>query len=353
LNDELQNTFRTLTVDSEHSGKRLDRFLVETIADLSRSRVNSMIELKQVRVNGRVARKGDPLSVGATVELLAPPPPKEFSPIPNKEMQLLTRYEDDFVVVLDKPAGIPAHPLRADEKDTLANGIIARWPQTENIGFAKREPGLLHRLDTDTSGLIVVAKTIEAFEFLRTATKEGRLTKRYTALAEGTLPSEGRIDYPLVPHRKDPKRVEAVTPHVRLRAGTRTYEAQTHYKPLRSLRLSEAGGGTYTLLEIEIESAFRHQIRVHFATIGHPLVGDVLYRGPSGIDLGLQRHFLHASQVSFPDFAKNTSSTSENTHTNNKNLSIKSNQESNIIVSSPLPEDLATALQKLTPVHAQ
>jgi 23S rRNA pseudouridine1911/1915/1917 synthase len=208
------------------------------------------------------------------------------------------------VAVLEKPAGMPAHPLRPDETGTLANVIIARWPATREIGFARREPGLLHRLDTDTSGLVVVAKTAAAFDALRAASRDGKVTKRYLALVEGRVAAEGRVDYPLVPHRKDPKRVEAVTPHVRLRAGTRTHEAQTRYRPVRALSVPPAavGGipGEYTLVEVELETAFRHQVRVHLATVGHPLVGDVLYRGPdASSELGLSRHFLHATEVVF------------------------------------------------------
>ena len=220
---------------------------------------------------------------------------------------------------------MPTHPLRADETDTLANAVIARYPETANVGFAQREPGLLHRLDTDTSGLVIVARTSEAFDRIRAASREGKVTKRYTALVEGRVAAEGRVDYPLVPHRKDPKRVEAVTPHVRLRAGTKTREAHTRYRPVRALRGPD--GADYTLIEAEVETAFRHQVRVHLATVGHPLVADALYAGPSvEASLGLLRHFLHAHEVTFPH-PRDGSATR---------------------VVSPLPSDLASALAKLT-----
>jgi 23S rRNA pseudouridine1911/1915/1917 synthase len=237
------------------------------------------------------------------------------------------RYEDPWVAVVDKPAGMPTHPLRPDETGTLANAILARYPETLEIGFARREPGLLHRLDTDTSGLVIVARKPEAFEHLRAASREGRVTKRYSALVEGEVVAEGRVDYPLVPHRKDPKRVEAVTPNVRLRAGTRTHEAHTRYRPVRTFRVAHGEGvAVYTLLEVELETAFRHQVRVHLATVGHPLVGDALYRGPMPeAAMGLARHFLHASEVSFPHPRDGAPTR----------------------VTSPLPDDLAGFLERL------
>ena len=155
--------------------------------------------------------------------LLSPPPPRDFTPVAQPELVVPVRYEDARVAVFDKPAGMPAHPLKPDEKGTLANAVVAKYPQTAGVGFAGREPGLLHRLDTDTSGLLLVALDKAAFEALREASRTGTLRKRYVALVEGVVESEGRVEYPLVPHRKDPKRVEAVTPNVRLRAGTRTW----------------------------------------------------------------------------------------------------------------------------------
>ena len=297
--------FKSIVVEPTQAGKRLDRFLVDVVPDLSRARVKAMIDAGQVRVDGRRSRKGDAVAAGATVELLAPPPPRDFSPVPQLSSAVAVRFEDRDVAVLEKPTGMPTAPLRADETGTLANDIAARYPETAGIGFARHEPGLLHRLDTETSGLVVVARTAEAFDALRKASRDGLIHKRYLALVEGKVVSEGRVDYPLVPHRKDPKRVESVTPNVRLRAGTKTNEAHTRYKPSRALRGPEpADGGTapeFTLLEVEVETAFRHQVRVHLATIGHPLLGDTLYRGPVAAESwALARHFLHASEVVFP-----------------------------------------------------
>jgi 23S rRNA pseudouridine1911/1915/1917 synthase len=324
--DKPSVAFRTLVVEPAHAGKRLDRFLVDAVEDLSRTRVREMIEAGHVRVDGRRARKGDAITAGATVELLAAPPPRDFAPIAERSLAITVRHEDPDVAVVEKPAGMPTHPLEPDETGTLAGYVAGRWPETLGVGFAQREPGLLHRLDTDTSGLLIVAKNAAAFAALRASAREGAVTKRYVALVEGDVPSEGRVDYPLVPHRKDPRRVEAVTPHVRLRAGTKTHEAHTRYRPVQRFRDTPVAA-EITLVEVELQTAFRHQVRVHLATAGHPLIGDALYRGPSGAPLGLARHFLHASEVAFPHPRNG-----EATH-----------------VTSALPDDLARAIEQLRP----
>lgn len=312
--------YQTLTVEPHHAGARLDKFLIDRIPELSRARVKVMIDGGQVRVDGRRARKGDALRAGQTVELLAPPPPRDFDPIADGSIALSVLYEDTDVVVIDKSAGIPTHPLKPTELGTVANAIIARYPECAGVGFARREPGLLHRLDTDTSGTLIVARNQKAFDALRNASREGKVHKRYIALVEGAVPAEGRVDYPLVPHRKDPRRVEAVTPHVRLRAGTRTFEAHTRYKPTRTIRTKDS---VFTLIEVEVETAFRHQVRVHLAAVGHPLYADALYKGPPAApNVRLNRHFLHASEVSFA-------------HPSDGRI---------VTARSPLPNDLSAAL---------
>lgn len=291
MTDEIQR----IEVDVAHDGQRLDKFLCEAVAGLSRARVRALLDEGHVRVDGRRQRKGDVVKQGAVVEIHGSAPPQDFDPLADDATGLVVRYLDDAVAVVDKPAGQPTHPLRHDERGTLANQIIARFPETAGVGFHRREPGLLHRLDTDTSGLVVVARTAEAFAALRGASTEGRIEKRYLALVEGRVADEGTVEFPLVPHRKDPKRVEAVTEHVRLRAGTKTHAALTRYRVARAL-------GDFTLLEVSLERAFRHQVRAHLAVIGHPLVGDTLYRGPAlpeELGVTLSRHFLHASEVIF------------------------------------------------------
>jgi 23S rRNA pseudouridine1911/1915/1917 synthase len=310
-----------LTVTAAHAGKRLDLFLIDALPELSRARTRTLLENGQVRVNGRRARKGDPVAEGAEVVVEGELPPQDFDAIPSPEMSLLVRYEDAQVAVVEKPAGVATHPLRPDERNTLANAVAARFPETRGVGFHRREPGLLHRLDTDTSGLVIVARDAETFEALRAATKASEVTKRYLALAEGEVGADGVVDLPLVPHRKDPKRVEVVTEHVRLRAGTKTHAATTSYRVARRFE-------GFTLLEVEISAGYRHQVRAHLASIGHALVGDALYRGPAvpeAFGVTLERHFLHASEV----LLKHPKTLAE------------------LRVVSPLPEDLAAVLGQL------
>lgn len=316
-----ENAPISLTVSDAHAGKRLDRFLVDALPELSRARARDLLDEGQVRVNGRRMRKGDVVAAGDAVVIQGALPPQDFSPLADPSVPFVVRHEDPAVLVVDKPAGVPTHPLRPDEMGTLANGLVARFPETREVGYRKREPGILHRLDTDTSGLVVVARTVGAFDALRESMRGGNTTKRYLALVEGRIAAEGTVEIPLVPHRKDPKRVEAVTEHVRLRAGTKTHPAVTRYRPVRPL-------GDYTLVEVELESAFRHQVRAHLAVIGHPLVGDTLYRGPRlADDLGvtLNRHFLHASEVVFAHPVTGAETR----------------------VTSPLPDDLAAVVGKL------
>lgn len=315
------STTKTLTVTPEHAGKRLDRYLVDALPELSRARVRRLLDDGAVRVNGRRLRKGDVLAGDDTVVIEGELPPQDFTPRPDASVVITARFEDAAVAVVEKPAGVATHPLRPDEMGTLANGLMARYPGVEGVGYKLREPGIMHRLDTDTSGLVLVARTKESFESLRAQMKSGGIRKRYLALVEGRVASQGAVDLPLVPHRKDPKRVEAVTEHVRLRAGTKTHACHTRYRPVRPL-------GDYTLVEVELESAFRHQVRAHMAAIGHPLVGDRLYRGPAlpaELGLTLDRHFLHANELAFHHPV-----TGAEVH-----------------VKSPLPEDLAAVVNKL------
>ncbi|MBL8603035.1 MAG: RluA family pseudouridine synthase [Myxococcales bacterium] len=324
MQDDQSNLARSFTVEARHAQQRLDKVLVELMPELSRARVKALLDEGQVRVDGRRFRKGDTLSEGAVITVSGALPPRDFSPEgadPAQAAALLCRYLDASLAVVEKPAAMPCHPLRPDEQGTLANLLVTRFPECRTVGFHQREPGLLHRLDTDTSGLVVVARTAAAFEALRAASTAGKVHKRYLALVEGRVSGEGSVDLPLVPHRKDPKRVEVVSEHVRLRAGTKTHPALTQYRVARAL-------GDFTLLEVEVERAFRHQVRAHLAHIGHALVGDTLYRGPSlpaGLGVSLERHFLHASEVMLPHPETGVE----------------------VRVTSPLPDDLAAVVAAL------
>lgn len=204
-------------------------------------------------------------------------------------------YEDAQIAVLDKPAGLMVHPTANGEAGTLADFLVARWPQLRAVGDNPAlRPGIAHRLDRDTSGLMVVAKTSEAFAALKQAFQSRNMEKRYVALVHG-VPKQpsGVIDLP-IGHSAHTSTKRAVRRGARDLRGER--EALTHWKVRQ--RYHE-----YTLLEVRPKTGRTHQIRVHLAAIGHPIVGDRLYgarRGKRGAEaLGLKRQFLHASYLSF------------------------------------------------------
>jgi 23S rRNA pseudouridine1911/1915/1917 synthase len=195
-------------------------------------------------------------------------------------MNLHVVHEDDFVVIIDKPAGVPSHPLREDELGTVASALVARYPEMALVGYAAREPGILHRLDTDTSGLMMAARDEETFDRLRSDLRAMRIDKRYRALVEGAIePRE--IDRPIAPVPGDARRVRVGDHEGARPARTEIVGVRVH--------------GRFSEIEVSARAATRHQIRVHLASIGRPLAGDVLYGGP--IIPGLTRHFLHASEI--------------------------------------------------------
>lgn len=273
----------------EHlSGSRLDKALAALLDGSSRARVKTAIAEGAVRVNGRRMSKGGVVSAGdvLTVELGEMTDPN--APATPEDAPLDVRFESDKVVVVDKPAGQPTAPLRGGETGTLANALVFRYPEIAGVGYSPREPGILHRLDTDTSGLLLVGRTKEAFEELKGALKGDALLKEYLLVCrEEGLPDEGTIAFPLAPHPKDQRRVYACV-HPRDVARYAPRPASTDYVVL-------SRKGPNALVRVIVSRAVRHQIRAHFAAIEHPLVGDVLYGGDEVEGLG--RHALHASRI--------------------------------------------------------
>jgi 23S rRNA pseudouridine1911/1915/1917 synthase len=263
---------------------------------VGRKRARELCDSGQVRVDGRRARAAEPLSAGASIELTL----EEERPVGEIELDLDVRLELPSVLVVYKPPGQPSATLRPGERGTLVNALVARYPELRGTGHRPREPGLIHRLDTETSGLVVVARTAPAFGTLTRALRAGQLSKRYLAIvAARELPTSGVVDAPLGPDPARRGRVRVVPDPTRDYAKPST----THFRiALRNER--------YLLLELEAARAFRHQIRAHLASLGAPLVGDTLYEGPAWPDAGT-RHALHASYVAWagdrtvPSFAVN------------------------------------------------
>ncbi|MBM4376035.1 MAG: RluA family pseudouridine synthase [Deltaproteobacteria bacterium] len=277
-------------------GERLDK-VVARHTTLGRARVAELFAAGAVRAvdaNGRrrKARKGDRVEAGDVIHLDVDATALDRGAQPDAALDLTIALERPDLVMVDKAAGIPSAPIVAGELGTVANGLLARYPEMADIGFSPREPGLCHRLDTDTSGLLVAARTQAAFDSLVAGMKSGALDKRYLLVCElaagAVLDERGAIELPLAGHATDATRVVACRDAVeteRLRARP----AETRYRVLRRR-------GARALVEATVSRAFRHQIRSHFAAIGAPLVGDAIYGEASS----LGRHALHASVLVWP-----------------------------------------------------
>jgi 23S rRNA pseudouridine1911/1915/1917 synthase len=279
-------------VTEEEAGARLDKLIARKVPGLGRAGAKQLFSEGKVRVGeaggrARRASKGDVAARDAVVEIELAETTDRATPDPD--IQLEIALETAGVVVVEKPAGLATAPLAPGERGTLANALVARYPEMAELGFSPREPGLCHRLDTGTSGLIVAARTRRAFDVLTVALKEGRLDKRYLVIcAARDMPESGTIEIPIAPHPKDRRRVYACV-HPRDVARYAPRPASTAYRVLRL-------HGDWALVEARAPKATRHQIRVHFAAMGHPLAGDVLYGGLPVAERS-NGHALHASHI--------------------------------------------------------
>ncbi len=271
-------------IDRKNAGDRLDRFVVGQAENLSRNYVQHLIETGLVLVDDIPRRQSFKLSAGELVSVTIPPPTIESlepEPIP-----LAIQYEDRDLIVLNKAAGMVVHPAPGNVRGTLVNALIHHAPEI-NVAGSNR-PGIVHRLDKDTSGLMVVAKTDRAKETLLAQWQARTVRKGYVALVRGaTEDDEATIDLPIARDPNDRKRM-AVLPTGRA--------AVTHFQT--SERFDDA-----TLIDIELETGRTHQIRVHLNYIGHPIVGDAIYNRHrdkfGGADSISPRQFLHASNLAF------------------------------------------------------
>jgi len=257
---------------------RLDRYVCQQLPALSRSRVQRLVADGHITVNGQPAKPGLKLRTGDRVEVVVPPtPPSLLEP---EAIPLNILYEDDDLLVVDKPAGLTVHPAPGHPGHTLVNALLAHLPRLADSGDAMR-PGIVHRLDKDTSGLMLVAKSSRAQADLADQFKSHTVSKAYMVLVKGHLtPEEGIIEADIGRDPSHRKRM-AVVAHGR--------EAHTEYKVVRYIR-------DYTLLEVRPKTGRTHQIRVHLSAIGFPVVGDKVYGAKSPY---LARQFLHAFLLGF------------------------------------------------------
>jgi 23S rRNA pseudouridine1911/1915/1917 synthase len=214
------------------------------------------------------------------------PGPVDFYASPDPDFPLEVLLETEGYVVVDKPAGAPSHPLEQSEVGTLAGALVARYPEMRDVGYRKREPGILHRLDNDTSGVMLAARDQETFEALRRQLQAGEIEKTYLARCRGIVPAPLVIDTPIANDPRDRRKVRSCTDPREIKR-LRAQSAKTEL-------LSSTPAPHGSLVEIRANNARRHQIRVHLASIGHPLLGDPLYGGPP---LQQQGHLLHALSI--------------------------------------------------------
>lgn len=263
------------------TGTRLDRYITEHLPDLSRAAVQRLIDDAYVLVDGIARKASYRVRVGETISVRVPPPEPATPRAEKIPLDIL--YEDDDLIVINKPAGMVVHPAAGHREGTLVNALLAHCPDL-NVGGVER-PGIVHRLDSETSGIIVIAKNDAAMRNLQAQFKSQRVHKTYLALVEGIVqPPRGKIDAPIGRDPKHRQRMAVVT------RGT-SRAAITVYHTLANL-------GAYTLLEVEPQTGRTHQIRVHLAFLGFPVVGDTVY-GKKKNALGLTRQFLHAWKIAF------------------------------------------------------
>jgi 23S rRNA pseudouridine1911/1915/1917 synthase len=282
---------REIEVEELEAGERLDVFLVRRVPELSRARAKEMVERGDVVVEGRRVSKSHRVAAGERILIAELPSRVDFYCAPDLAMALDVRVETPDFVVVDKPAGVPAHPLTPRELGTLAGGLVARYPEMRDVGYSRREPGILHRLDTGTSGVMLAARNATAFKHLREQLRAGEIEKRYLARCVGDVVAPALVETAIANDPRDRRKVRACTdPREIKRLGA---------QPARTEILSSVPAPHGSLVEVRANHARRHQIRVHLASLGHPLLGDTLYGGPS-LDEA-EHHLLHASSLRVGD----------------------------------------------------
>ena len=263
-------------------GERLDAFLARCGENLSRSAAQKLIEEGQVRRNGKPGKKNDKLTPGDTIEYTIPEP-KEVD-IVATEMQLDIVYEDEDLLVINKPKGLVVHPAAGHQDDTLVNGLLYAMGDDLSGINGELRPGIVHRIDKDTSGLLAVAKNDFAHTFLASQLKDHSMARTYEAIVCGSFREDsGTVDAPIGRHPSDRKKMCVTERNSR--------NAVTHWEVVKRYR-------GYTHIRCKLETGRTHQIRVHMAHIGHPLLGDTVY-GHKKPELGQSSQCLHAGALCF------------------------------------------------------
>ena len=295
---------------SNPGGERLDHYLVRTGYAASRRDAREMVACGAVLLNGRRGIKGAVVRAGDNVEVEAPPNLAAIEADGDSHLELL--FEDPALIVVNKPGGMPCHPLRPGERGTVMNGVVARFPETAAIGDKPVEGGLIHRLDNGTSGALMIARNADAFTIMRRAIRSGAIKRKYLALLSGNLRAPLNLDAPIAHHPKNPRKMIVVSEESEV-AKLAARPAVTRVDPIRR-------AGDFTLVSVMPSTGMRHQIRIHLANARFPIVADDLYGGAPA-DLASGRFWLHLSEI---EFESPTSGASK--------------------VSAPLPDELARLL---------
>jgi 23S rRNA pseudouridine1911/1915/1917 synthase len=337
---ELEDGVRSFVADASAAAMRLDAYLAHAIPDISRARVQMLIEAGQVRVDGAVIKGKQKLRGGEAIEIEGEPHPEPLHATPE-DIPLDILYEDKYLAVVNKPAGMMVHAGAGSSDDarnrgTMVNALLHHLAQLSEVGGELR-PGIVHRLDKQTSGAIVVAKDDVTHRKLGEMFSDRRITKTYVALVHGNLAKDNiTVNLPIA---RDLVR--------RTRMTTRRPDGRNAVSHIHVLERLMTSYGAFTLVEVRIETGRTHQIRVHMQSLGHPVVGDTLYGAPrvipmavrkgesghltEGTGLHLERNFLHAAHLEFahPRSGKT------------------------LVIDAPLPAELNDFLTRLTTEHAR
>lgn len=270
-----------LEVGVQSGGERLDKFISEAVEGISRSFAAKLAEDGAVFANGKAVLKKYKVSAGDRIEINVPEP--EFTAAEPEDIPLDIVYEDEALLVVNKPQGMVVHPAAGNYSGTLVNALLFHCPETLSAINGVVRPGIVHRIDKDTSGLLVVAKNNEAHAFLSEQIKLRKANRRYAALLNGVIKEDGTVNKPIARHPADRKKM-AIVPGGR--------EAVTHYHVI------ETFPPAYTYAECVLETGRTHQIRVHMASIGHSVVGDKTY-GIKKERFKLEGQLLHAKTLGF------------------------------------------------------
>jgi 23S rRNA pseudouridine1911/1915/1917 synthase len=304
LEEDADAAIRTFTADPAAANLRLDQYLAQALPDISRARVQLLIEAGQVRIDGHPAKPKQKLRGGESIEIEGSPQPAPLHAV-AEDIPLDILHEDRYLAVVNKPAGMMVHAGSgatddARNRGTLVNALLFHFAKLSDVGGDLR-PGIVHRLDKQTSGILLVAKDDGTHRRLGEMFSHRQVTKTYIALVHGNL-AKDNVTVSLPIGRDLVRRIRMTT---RRSAGEGVRSAVSHVKVLERI---SSPYGLFTLVEVRIETGRTHQIRVHMQSLGHPVVGDTLYGAPHiirgvtpepGLELSLDRNFLHAAHLSF------------------------------------------------------